>query len=549
MSLRPELEISLQVAVLEAARRRHEYVLLEHLLYALLHDTATAAGVASCGAEVEPLKQQLDVYLSERVRALPAEEAEEPAPTLAFRRVVQAAVLQVARAGRDEVSGLHVLAALFDEPDSHAVHLLVEAGLSRLALLRHLAHGSASDGYAATEPGFGAVREWEERAPYNAGEPEEEGEAPARGSALERFTTSLNDRARAGAIDPLIGRDKEVARMIQILSRRRKNNPLLVGDAGVGKTAHRRGAGAQDRARRGAGGARAARTIYALDMGALIAGTRYRGDFEERFKAVLKALQEKDERDPLHRRDPHHRRRRARRGRQPWTPRTCSSPRSPAGKLRCIGTTTLRGVPQHIEKDRALARRFQAVEVDRAERSRRRSRSCRACARSYEEFHGVTYTDEALRAAAELSARYLHDRRLPDKAIDLHRRGGRARLQAATARGARAASGADAPAWSQRRRSRRCSPRMAQIPPASASSADDREQLREPRSASCKASIFGQDGAIEQLARRSSSRAPGCAAGEADRQLPLHRPDRRRQDRGRQAAGRDAGHRASCAST
>jgi ATP-dependent Clp protease ATP-binding subunit ClpA len=481
-TLRPELEISLQLAVLEAARRDHEFVVLEHLLYALLHDAGTVDALKFCGANTELLKGQLDEFLALVLESMPAEECVEPMPTVAFRRVVQNAVLQVARAGREEVSGAHVLIAMWDEPDSTAVHLLTREGVTRLDMMQYLSHGVPTEGVL---PG-GVEPDWVE----DEDEDDEDLEfgGAAGGSALQRFATLLNERAAEGRIDPLIGRSKEIDRMLHILCRRRKNNPLLVGDPGVGKTAVVEGLAW--RIQQGDVPAALKETdVYALDLGALLAGTRYRGDFEERLKAVLRELEEHPRAilftDEIHML--------VGAGATQGGTMDASNllkPMLSGDRLRCIGSTTWDEFRQHFEKDRALARRFQKLDVPEPSVEETVA-ILQGLQPRYEEFHGVCYTDDAVRSAAELSARFLHDRRLPDKAIDLLDEAG------ATARLARGDAEPAEPTVVGKAEIETVLSSLAQIPPATVN-ADDREKLR-TLEAELKTRVFGQDRAIEQL--------------------------------------------------
>jgi len=484
-ALRPELEVTLRLAVLEAARRSHEMAGLEHLLFALLHDSATAATVERCGVDVERLRARLDRYLDEEVEAH-GDEGVEPVLTLAFRRVVQQAALQVLRAGKDEVSGPHVVAALWDEPDSYAVHFMEEEGLSRLALVRALSHGAPED---------------ESRVPAGA-EEDGEGERPLEG-ALARFTVPLAKLAAEGRIDPLIGREREVARAVHILSRRRKNNPLFVGDPGVGKTALVEGLAWKVHRGEVPAPLRDAE-IFSLDMGSLLAGTRYRGDFEERLKSVLRELEARPHAilfiDEIHTL--------VGAGMTSGGAMDASNLLKPAlaGGLRCIGSTTWEEFRSHFEKDRALARRFQKVEIPEpgVEDTVRILEGLRP---RYEEFHGVRYSDEALHAAAELSHRYLHDRKLPDKAVDLLDEAGAGVKLAG-------AGGAEAPVVGAEEVETILAT-MAQIPPRTVSRSD-KERLR-TLEADLKARVFGQDRACGQVA----SAVKLARAGLRDPQKPI----------------------------
>jgi ATP-dependent Clp protease ATP-binding subunit ClpA len=491
-ALRPELEVTLRLAVLEAARRRHEMAGLEHLLYALLHDAFTAADLVRCGADVERLKARLDHFLDTEIDVLPGGEEGEPTLTLAFRRVVQQAALQVLRAGKDEVTGSHVVVALWDEPESFAVYFLQEAGLTRLDVIRQLSHGEG--------PTAGVGRT---TVAYDEDEDDDLEDDDGVEGALARFAVPLHRLAAEGRIDPLIGRDREIDRAIHILSRRRKNNPLFVGDPGVGKTAlveglawkvHR---GEVPTALRGA-------EIYALDMGSLLAGTRYRGDFEERLKAVLQELEARPRAilfiDEIHTL--------VGAGMTTGGAMDASNLLKPAlaGGMRCIGSTTYDEYRSHFEKDRALARRFQKVEVPEpgVEDTVKILEGLRS---RYEEFHGVRYADQALRAAAELSHRYLHDRRLPDKAIDLLDEAGAAVKLAHV-------DEAETPEVGEAEVERILST-MAQIPPKTVSRSD-KERLR-ALEADLKARVFGQERACEQLA----SAIKLSRAGLRDPQKPI----------------------------
>ena len=477
--LSPELETAIRRALDDATDRGHEFSGLEHLLLALLADDKTAEVIKHCGGSLGRLDKKLEEFLDTQIQPLPEDERERAQPTLAFARVVQRAVNHVLGAGKQQATGPNVLVALFSEPESHAVAFLKEEGISRLDVVSYISHGISKLLPAKTGvPGQGGPS------------PDEEAdEAPA--DPLAQFAVNLNERARAGDIDPLIGRQSQVERALHVLARRRKNNPLFVGDAGVGKTAIVEGL-----ARRielgEAPPALAGATIYALDMGAMVAGTRYRGDFEERFKAVIKALAEKDNAivfiDELHTI--------VGAGAASGGAMDASNLIKPAlanGKLRCIGTTTHKEYRSYIEKDRALARRFQAIEVDEPS-IEDTIKVLNGLRERYEEFHGVSYTPKSLRAAAELSARYLNDRRLPDKAIDLIDEAGAAtklRKGKGKVKGAR-----------RRVRSRDIEAvlaTMARIPPRRVE-ADDRERLAN-LDAELKGKIYGQDQAVERVAQ------------------------------------------------
>ncbi len=503
--LTPELEAAIRQALDDATRRGHEFSGLEHLLLALLKDEKTAEVVKHCGGSVTRLHGKLEAFLETEIKPLPEEDRERAQPTLAFARVIQRAVNHVLGAGKAQANGPNVLVALFAEPESHAVAFLKDEGIGRLDVVSYISHGISKLLPAKTGvPGDGDSGPSDEDAEETPADP------------LAAFAVNLNERARAGEIDPLIGRGPQIERALHVLARRRKNNPLFVGDAGVGKTAIVEGL-----ARRielgEAPPALAGATIYALDMGAMVAGTRYRGDFEERFKAVLKALAEKDNAivfiDELHTI--------VGAGAASGGAMDASNLIKPAlanGKLRCIGTTTHKEYRSYIEKDRALARRFQAIEVEEPsiEETVKVLTGLRA---RYEEFHGVAYTDKALRAAAELSSRYLNDRRLPDKAIDLMDEAGAAAKLKRSPKGQRTERAPDGKAivTGPRRRVRsrdieKVLSTMARIPPRQVGT-DDRDRLANLE-AELKAKIYGQDPAVERVAQAIKMNRAGLGLPE-----------------------------------
>jgi ATP-dependent Clp protease ATP-binding subunit ClpA len=405
MRISPEVEIALTLAQNEAARRRHEYFTLEHLLYALLFDEGTAQIVRHAGGDPALLKKELEQFLSDQLESVPEETFDVPAASLAVQRAIRRAAAHVQSSGKEQITGANVLVAIFAERESPAVNLLEKAGVTRLDVVAYISHGVSK----AEEADEGREKE--------AASLDGEGDGPrSRRDPLKAYTINLNDEAREKRIDPLVGRSNEISRMIQILARRKKNNPLLVGDSGVGKTAIVEGLALKIVAGHVPDALKKS-TVYSLDMGALIAGTRYRGEFEERLKGVVKALQKVEGAvlfiDEIHTI--------VGAGATSGGSMDASNLLKPAlasGRMRCIGSTTFEEFRQHFEKDRALSRRFQRVEVN--EPSIEDTKKILEGLRSkYEEFHGVKYTDEALDAAATLSARYLHDRRLPDKAIDL----------------------------------------------------------------------------------------------------------------------------------
>ena len=479
--LSAELEQAIRQALDDATERGHEFSGLEHLLLALLGDDKTAEVIKHCGGSVKRVQDKLEEFLDKEIKPLPEDQRDRAQPTLGFARVVQRAVNHVIGAGKSEASGPNALVALYSEPDSHAVAFLKEEGISRLDVVSYISHG-ISKLLPAKTPGSGGQGSRRQQ-------PQEEDAEEAPADPLAAYAVNLNERARAGEIDPLIGRGREVERALHVLARRRKNNPLFVGDAGVGKTAIVEGLarrielGEAPEAIRGA-------EIYALDMGAMVAGTRYRGDFEERFKAVIRALQEKENAivfiDELHTI--------VGAGAASGGAMDASNlikPALAAGKLRCIGTTTHKEYRSYIEKDRALARRFQAIEVEEPSIAET-VKVLQGLRSRYEEFHGVTYTGKSLHAAAELSSRFLHDRKLPDKAIDLIDEAG----AALKLKGRR-----------KNQRPRRVTSKeiesviatMARIPPKRVA-ADDRERLANLEG-ELKGKIFGQDRAVERVAQ------------------------------------------------
>jgi len=499
--LSPELESAIRRALDDATARGHEFSALEHLLLALLGDEKTADVVKHCGGSVGRLTQKLEDYLTTSLQPLPEEERDRAQPTLGFARVVQRAVNHVMGAGKGEANGANVLVAMFAEPESHAVTFLKEEGISRLDVVSYISHGVSKLLPAKSTPS---------RPSESAGEAADTAEdadgQPA--DPLAAFTVNLNERARAGDIDPLIGRAPQLERALHVLARRRKNNPLFIGDAGVGKTAIVEGLARSIELGEAPPALKDA-VIYALDMGAMVAGTRYRGDFEERFKGVMKALEEKPHAivfiDEIHTI--------VGAGAASGGAMDASNllkPALAAGKLRVIGTTTHKEYRSYIEKDRALARRFQPIDVDEPTMAET-IKILEGLQPRYEEFHKVAYTKQAIEAAVELSTRYLHDRRLPDKAIDLIDEAGAARKLKLGGR----AKGVGGKASSGKRLVRAVDietivARIARIPPKRVAS-DDRERLRELEPA-LKAKIFGQDRAVERVAQAIKMNRAGLGA-------------------------------------
>jgi len=502
--LSPDLEKAVRKAMGDATRRGHEFSGLEHLLLALLDDAKTAEVIRKCGGTLPRVRAKLEKFLHDEIPSVPRavrdeeatdevtdgdaderahdDESEHAQPSLGFLRVIQSAVNHVIGAGRSEVQGPHVLVAMFAEQDSHAVHFLKEEGISRLDVLTTVSHGT-SKVLSSPQHSHGDA----------PGAAEEGEEGPAK-DPLEAYAVNLNESARRGEIDPLVGRHKEVERALHVLARRRKNNPLFIGDPGVGKTAIVEGMAARIESGQ-APAALTGTTIYSLDMGSLLAGTRYRGDFEERFKAVLRAVEEKKNAvifvDELHTI--------VGAGAVSGGSMDASNLLKPllsSGRIRCIGTTTHKELRAHIEKDRALARRFQTIEVPELNVDDT-VKVLRGLRRHYEEFHGVTYSPKALRLAAELAERYLAERKLPDKAIDLiDEAGAILKLRGRQENG----DNGDKSAPPLRVRGRDIEAvvaTMARIPPRRAAS-NDRERLRKLES-EIKARIFGQDKAVEKV--------------------------------------------------
>ncbi len=477
------LEQTLHRALSLASERHHEYATLEHLLLGLVDDTDAATVLRACGVDLDKLRQDLTEFLDKDLSGLATDRPGDPKPTAGFQRVVQRAAIHVQSSGREEVTGANVLVALFSERESHAVYFLQLQDMTRLDAVNFISHGIAkAPGRSAPRPvqGTGA-------GPDGEGASEREEKPSRRGQdALSNYCVNLNKKALAGRIDPLIGREIEIERTIQILCRRTKNNPLYVGDPGVGKTAI-----AEGLAKRIVEGTvpevLARSTIYALDMGALLAGTRYRGDFEERLKAVVAELENQQGAilfiDEIHTV--------IGAGATSGGAMDASNLLKPAlasGTLRCIGSTTYKEFRNYFEKDRALVRRFQKIDVNEPslEDSVKILRGLKA---NYEKHHKVRYTEEAIRAAVELSAKYIHDRKLPDKAIDVIDEVGASRMLLPEHKRRKTVTLRDVEEMVAK---------IARIPPKSVS-ADDKETLRNLER-DLKSMVFGQDKAIEALA-------------------------------------------------
>ena len=473
-----ELEVSLHMAFVEARQQRHEFITVEHLLLALLDNPSAAEVLRACAANIEDLRKSLGAFIKENTPTVGGDEEVDTQPTLGFQRVIQRAIMHVQStgSGKKEVTGANVLVAIFGEKDSHAVYYLHQQGVTRLDVVNFIAHGiKKNDPPEPTKSNESSGSE---------GEKEEASDAKA--SPLDQFTQNLNQAARDGRIDPLIGRELEVERVIQVLCRRRKNNPLLVGEAGVGKTAIAEGL-AWRITQGDVPEILADATVYSLDMGALLAGTKYRGDFEQRLKGVLKQL--KDQPNSILFIDEIHTLIGA--GAASGGTLDASNLLKPAlsnGQIKCIGATTFTEYRGIFEKDAALSRRFQKVDV--VEPSIEQTVEILKGLKSrFEEHHNVKYALGALQAAAELSAKYINDRHLPDKAIDVIDEAGAAQRIL--------------PKNKQKKTITRLEveeivSKIARIPPASVSS-DDRGKLK-TLDRDLKSVVFGQEPAIDALA-------------------------------------------------
>jgi ATP-dependent Clp protease ATP-binding subunit ClpA len=472
--LSEELEVTLGAAVNYARSHRHEIITVEHLLYALLDDNETSKTIHLCGGDIESLKQSLKQYLENEVPLIDEESDNEPQPGLGFQRVLQRAIMHVQSSGKKVVKGSNVLVAVFSERESFAVYFLSQQEISRYDVVNYISHGITKVPEGDRLP-----------APEEGQEYDEEGEFEPSGGALENYTINLNQLADEGKIDPLIGREKELERTIQILCRRRKNNPLFVGEAGVGKTALAEGL-ARKIVLKEVPEVLSESTIYSLDMGALLAGAKYRGDFEQRLKSVLKELYKEDHAilfiDEIHTI--------IGAGAVSGGALDASNllkPMLASGELKCIGSTTYQEYRGIFEKDRALSRRFQKIDIveptiDEAVEILRGLKS------RFEEHHQVKYTQPALRSAVELSARYLSERHLPDTAIDvIDEAGARTRLMPAEKRkktvGVKEIENMIAD--------------IARIPPKHVSASDISSLMNLERD--LKMVVFGQDEAIDAL--------------------------------------------------
>ena len=487
-----ELEVSLHMAFVDARAARHEFITVEHLLCALLDNATSVEVLKACAVNIADLRAQLKNFINDNTPIVPGVEEVDTQPTLGFQRVIQRAIMHVqsTSSGKKEVTGANVLVAIFGEKDSHAVYYLQQQGVTRLDVVNFISHGIRKDQTEATKP-------------ESVGTENDEANGSGKDSPLEQYTQNLNLLARQGKIDPLIGRELEVERVIQILCRRRKNNPLLVGEAGVGKTAIAEGLAWRVTQKEVPEILKDA-IVYSLDMGALLAGTKYRGDFEQRLKAVLKSL--KDNVNAILFIDEIHTLIGA--GAASGGTLDASNLLKPAlssGQLKCIGATTFTEYRGIFEKDAALSRRFQKIDVlepsiDQTVQILRGLKS------RFEEHHGVKYTQSALSAAAELSSRYINDRQLPDKAIDVIDEAGAAQRIL--------------PKSKQKKTIGRIEiedivSKIARIPPQSVS-VDDRSKLQ-TLDRDLKSVVFGQEPAIEVLA--SAIKMARAGLGKIDKPI------------------------------
>jgi ATP-dependent Clp protease ATP-binding subunit ClpA len=464
-----ELEVSLHMAFMDARQKRHELITVEHLLVAMIDNPTAADVLRACGANLDNLRSELNHYIEEHTPMVGGDEEVDTQPTLGFQRVIQRAILHVQSSGKKEVTGANVLVAIYGEKDSHAVFFLQQQGVTRLDVVNFISHGVAKTAEEAKRA------ETEQTA---------EADAPPA-SALDSYTLNLNEQVLAGKIDPVIGRDKELERVIQTLCRRRKNNPLLVGEAGVGKTAIAEGL-ARRIVEKTVPEVLANAVIYSLDMGALLAGTKYRGDFEQRLKAVMKKLEEQPDAvlfiDEIHTL--------IGAGAASGGTLDASNLLKPAlsnGSLKCIGATTYQEYRGIFEKDHALSRRFQKVDVEEPSIAET-VQILKGLKSRFEKHHSVKYTIGALNTAAELSAKYINDRHLPDKAIDVIDEAGAAQRILPKSKQKKVIGDKEI---------EDIIAKIARIPPKNISS-DDRNALK-TLDRDLKAVVFGQDKAIESL--------------------------------------------------
>ena len=491
--LSKDLELTLNSAFKGARSRRHEFMTVEHLLLALVDNDSAASVLIACGADLEALRRELADFVEQTTPLIPEHDAErETEPTLGFQRVLQRAVFHVQSSGKNEVTGANVLVAIFSEQESQAVYFLKKQNIARIDIVNYITHGiskvSGESGASDAEPGF------------EQGQEESSTAASGETSPLESFATNLNEEAKAGRIDPLVGRAIELERVAQILARRRKNNPLLVGESGVGKTAIAEGL-AKRIVDRQVPDVLSDSVVYALDLGALLAGTKYRGDFEKRFKGLLAELKNKKHAilfiDEVHTI--------IGAGAASGGVMDASNLLKPllsSGDIRCVGSTTFQEYRGIFDKDRALSRRFQKVDVNEPS-VRETFEILKGLKSRFEEHYDLRYTNKGLRVAAELAERHITDRFLPDKAIDvIDEAGAFQRLQPVTKRrkmiGVREIEAIVA--------------KIARIPPRSVSTSD-KEALRKLHE-NLKMVVFGQDFAIDALANAIKMSRAGLKEGD-----------------------------------
>ena len=487
-----ELEVSLHMAFVEARQARHEFITVEHLLLALLDNPSAAEVMRACAVNIDDIRKTLTNFISDNTPTVPGSSEVDTQPTLGFQRVIQRAIMHVQSAsnGKKEVTGANVLVAIFGEKDSHAVYYLHQQGVTRLDVVNFISHGVRKDNQSEPQKAVD-------------GADEAQAEVPQKESALDQFTQNLNKLAAEGKIDPLIGREAEVERVIQTLCRRRKNNPLLVGEAGVGKTAIAEGLawrvtqGDVPEILQNA-------VVYSLDMGALLAGTKYRGDFEQRLKAVLKQLKENPNGvlfiDEIH----------TIIGAGSASGGTLDAsnllkPALSSGQLKCIGATTFNEYRGVFEKDHALSRRFQKIDVNEPS-VEQTVQILRGLKSRFEEHHGVKYSASALTSAAELSARFINDRHLPDKAIDVIDEAGAAQRILPKSKQKKTIGKLEI---------EEIISKIARIPPQSISQ-DDRSKLQTIER-DLKNVVFGQEPAIEALA--SAIKMARAGLGKTDKPI------------------------------
>ncbi len=486
-----ELEVSLHMAFVEARQQRHEFITVEHLLLALLDNPSAAEVLRACSANVDDLRKSLSTFIKDNTPQVAGADDVDTQPTLGFQRVIQRAIMHVQStgSGKKEVTGANVLVAIFGEKDSHAVYYLHQQGVTRLDVVNFIAHGiKKSDPPEPNKPG------------ESQAEAEEGGEKNEKQSPLEQYTQNLNQLAKDGKIDPLIGREYEVERVIQILCRRRKNNPLLVGEAGVGKTAIAEGL-AWRITQKEVPEILAESVVYSLDMGALLAGTKYRGDFEQRLKGVLKSLKDKPNGilfiDEIH----------TLIGAGAASGGTLDAsnllkPGLSSGALKCIGATTFTEYRGIFEKDAALSRRFQKIDVVEPT-IEQTVEILKGLKSRFEEHHNVKYAVAALQAAAELSAKYINDRHLPDKAIDVIDEAGAAQRILPVSKRKKTITKSEV---------EEIVAKIARIPPANVSN-DDRGKLK-TLERDLKNVVFGQDKALDVLASAVKMARSGLGKGD-----------------------------------